>query len=97
VTGIFAANVMIAIGAIRAARELGRRVPADLSVVALHDFPLAAYTEPPLTTVAMPLLELGAAAVDLLLARIEGRPSSSAMLTIPPQLIVRGSTAKPRA
>jgi LacI family transcriptional regulator len=100
VTGVFAANVMIAIGAIRAARELGRCVPADLSVVALHDFPLAAYTEPPLTTVAMPLLELGAAAADLLLARIEGRPSPSAMsamLTIPPRLVVRGSTAGPPA
>lgn len=92
VTGIFAANVLVAIGAIRAAGEQGRPVPASLSVVALHDFPLAAYTEPPLTTVAMPLAELGAAAADLLLARIDGRPARMRTLTTAPRLIVRRST-----
>src|SRR5262245_31101857 len=95
VTGLFAANVMTAIGAIRAARDLGIDVPADLSVVALHDFPLVGFTEPPLTTVAMPLEELGAAAADLLLARLAGRPGPSMMLTVPPRLIVRSSTAPP--
>jgi LacI family transcriptional regulator len=87
---------MTAIGAIRAARERGVDVPADLSVVALHDFPLAEFTEPPLTTVAMPLAELGAAAADLMLARLDGRPGPSMMLTVPPRLIVRSSTAPPR-
>jgi LacI family transcriptional regulator, galactose operon repressor len=95
VTGIFAANVMIAIGAISAARERGLRVPDDLSLVALHDFPLAGFAEPPLTTVVMPLHELGVAAAELLLARIEGRSAESRILTIPPRLIVRRSTAPP--
>jgi LacI family transcriptional regulator len=95
VTGVFAANVMIAIGAIHAARERGLAVPRDLSVVALHDFPLAAYTEPPLTTVEMPLVELGAAAFEALMARIEGQAVRSTMLSEPPRLIVRSSTAAP--
>jgi DNA-binding LacI/PurR family transcriptional regulator len=95
VTGVFAANVMIAIGAIRAASERGRAVPHDLSVVALHDFPLAAFTEPPLTTVAMPLAELGSGAVELLLAGIEGQRMRSRTLATPPRLIMRGSATEP--
>ena len=96
ITGIFAANVMLALGAIKAARARGRRVPDDLSVVALHDFPLAEFFEPPLTTVALPLRELGAAAVDMLHSRIEGAASEERMLAIPPRLIMRGSSARPR-
>ena len=95
ITGIFAANVMIAIGAIRAAEELGKAIPGDLSIVALHDFQLAAFTQPPLTTVAMPLEELGAAAVDVLLARIEGGSGESRVITTPPALILRKSTGPP--
>jgi LacI family transcriptional regulator len=94
-TGIFAANVMLAIGAIRAAAEQGRRIPEDLSIVALHDFQLAAYVQPPLTTVAMPLEELGSRAVDVLLARIEGKQTGSTVIKTPPRLIVRQSTAPP--
>ena len=56
---------MSAIGVIRAAREHGRRVPDDLSVVCLHESPVAEYFDPPLTTVALPLEELGRAAVEL--------------------------------
>jgi LacI family transcriptional regulator len=95
VTGIFAANVMLALGAIRAARVQGCRVPDDLSVVALHDFPLAEFIEPPLTTVAMPLRELGARAVEMLLARIDGAPGEGTMLTTPPRLVIRASSAPP--
>jgi LacI family transcriptional regulator, galactose operon repressor len=92
VTAVFAANVMIAIGAIRAALDEGRRVPGDLSVIALHDFPLAELLEPPLSTVRMPLAELGSEAVDLLLRRIEGKPERSRMVPTPPAVVDRGST-----
>jgi LacI family transcriptional regulator len=95
ITGIFAANVMLALGAIRAARVQGCRVPDDLSVVALHDFPLAEFIEPPLTTVAMPLRELGARSVDMLVARIDGAIGEGTMLTTPPKLVVRASSAPP--
>src|SRR5439155_24946700 len=95
VTAVFAANVLVAMGLMRAADESARRIPADLSVIALHDFPLASYTTPPLTTVAMPLTELGSAAVDLLVAKIEGRRAKSLMLETPPELVPRASTAPP--
>ena len=66
-SAIFVANIMSAIGAISAIRSRGLRVPDDISVVGFHDVPLAGYLDPPLTTVRMPLHELGARAVDQLL------------------------------
>src|SRR5262249_39783611 len=71
-TAVFVANVLLAFGVISAARDRSLRVPEDISVVALHDFPIAEFFTPPLTTVAMPLAELGAAGVDMLLERIDG-------------------------
>lgn len=96
VTAVFAANVVIALGAIRAALESGRSIPADLSVVALHDMQLAAFTQPPLTTVALPLAEVGAAAVDLLLEKIDGKSGKARVIGTPPELVLRGSSAPPR-
>lgn len=95
VTAVFAANVMVAIGVVRAAREADRIVPRDLSVIALHDFGLAAFIEPPLTTVAMPLEELGSAAVDVLLDRLAGAPAGDLVIQTPPRLILRSSTGPP--
>jgi LacI family transcriptional regulator len=96
VTGIFAASVMLALGAIRALRVRRRRVPEDVSVVGMHDFPLAEFIEPPLTTVAMPLRELGGAAVEMVLAQADGEPARSAMVDVTPKLIVRASTTSAR-
>lgn len=95
ITGVVAAGVLVAIGAIRAAGALGLRVPADLSVIALHDWPLAEFTEPPLSTVAMPVAELGVRAVDALVAAIEQRDLEAGMLPTEPRLIARDSTGPP--
>jgi len=95
VTAIFLASMRAAVGALSAAQELGRRVPEDLSVIALHDDPLVEYIQPPLTTVAMPMEELGAAGVDLLLAKIQGQPVKETILPTMPRLMVRRSTAPP--
>ena len=62
-TAVVVASVVSAIGVLAKARELGIAVPADLSVVAVHDIPLADYLSPPLTVVKMPLAELGREAV----------------------------------
>jgi DNA-binding LacI/PurR family transcriptional regulator len=94
-TAVFVASVMLAIGAMRAVRDAGLRVPEDISIASLQDVPLAEYIEPPLTTVAMPLQELGAAAVEMMLARIDGQPGESLMLPTTPQLIARASTGPP--
>jgi LacI family transcriptional regulator len=67
-TAIVVATVAAAIGALAAARDAGVAVPGEVSVVAVHDLPLAAYLQPSLTTVRMPLQELGERAIELLLA-----------------------------
>lgn len=95
VTGIVAANVNVGIGALRAIVDAGLRVPDDISVVAIHDHPLAAYLAPALTCVLLPLSELGKAAVDLLLARVRGEALSDIMVKGEIELIRRESTAPP--
>jgi LacI family transcriptional regulator len=95
-TALFVANIMAAIGVIRSARERGLEVPRDLSVVALHDSPVAEFFEPPLTIVQLPLERLGRAAVELVLERIDGSPPRDVLLADPPRLLVRGSTGSLR-
>jgi len=94
-TALFVANIMAAVGVIRAIRERGLDVPRDLSVVALHESPVAEYFEPPLTTVQLPLEQLGRAAIDLALERIDGAAPRDVMLDDPPRLLVRGSAQSP--
>ncbi len=96
-TALFAANIMAAVGVIRGIRGCGLRVPEDLSVVALHDSPVAEYFEPPLTTVQLPLEQLGRAAVELVLERIDGAPARDVLLRDPPRLLVRESARAPSA
>ncbi|MFJ3385106.1 MULTISPECIES: LacI family DNA-binding transcriptional regulator [unclassified Curtobacterium] len=74
-TAVFAANDSSAIGVLHAAAELGLRVPQDLSVIGFDDVPQASTTTPPLTTVAQPLADLGAAAVEMLLTMLRGEPA----------------------
>lgn len=95
VTGIVCANVSSAAGALEQIHSLGKRVPEDLSVVALHDVEMAAALRPSLTTVRMPLEELGRRAVRAL---VESDPRSNVSLTIegPCELVRRDSTAPPR-
>lgn len=94
-TAIFACNDLQALGVYRAARSLGLRIPADLSVVGFDDLPIAALIDPPLTTVHQPLTEMAAAATELALAlgRGEKRPQSG--LELATTLTVRESTAPP--
>lgn len=66
-TAIFAANDSMAIGALSALRESGIEVPEDIAVAGFDDIPLARYMDPPLSSVHVPICELGAKAVDLLL------------------------------
>lgn len=96
-TAIFAANIRLAIGALAATRRLGLSVPEDVSIVGFDDTPLAAFLEPPLTTVRMPLAELGELAVESLLGEIEGRRATDVLVSLPPELVVRASAAPPPA
>jgi LacI family transcriptional regulator len=71
-SAVFSANDAMAIGAMRALRELGYRIPQDISLIGVDDIILASYTEPPLTSISQPKYEAGCQAVDFLIQRIEG-------------------------
>ncbi len=97
-TGVVVANINAAIGAVSEARELGLRVPEDLSLISVHDAWTAENTWPPLTTVKMPMYQLGRAAVGNLHARLQGGPVREHVVTRPaPELIRRQSTSPPPA
>jgi LacI family transcriptional regulator len=89
---IFVASDVVAIGAMAGLREAGLSVPGDISVVGFDAIPLAAYMDPPLTTISVPAYDLGRAAGRAILDRIGGRPVAGRTL-LPSQLIVRASTA----
>ncbi|MEU5372944.1 LacI family DNA-binding transcriptional regulator [Streptomyces sp. NPDC005951] len=94
VTGIVCASDPLALGAVRAVRRRGLRVPDDVSVVGYDDSAFMTCTEPPLTTVRQPIEAMGRAAVDLLAAQIQGSPVPHAELLFEPELVVRASTTQ---
>lgn len=95
-TAVIVANVNAAIGALLGARELGLRVPGAVSVIAIHDTWVGAFSSPPLTVVRMPLYELGKAGVEALRGRLGGARPSDLTITDPePVLVHRASTAPP--
>lgn len=94
-TAIFAANDILAIGAMHAAHELGLRLPGDLAVVGMDDIPAATMTLPGLTTVAKAKFETGQQAATFLLERIAGSLAPPRHVMLPCRLVVRGSTAPP--
>lgn len=96
-TGIVVANVNAALGVMHELSKRGVRVPEQLSVVAIHDSWVADYLTPALTTVKMPLYELGREGIRLLTSRMAGLPSEDRTVRTPsPKLIQRASTAPPR-
>jgi LacI family transcriptional regulator len=96
-TALLAFNDSSAIGAIRAINEAGLRVPEDISVVGFDDIQSAAYSSPSLTTIRQPLQKMGEIAARTLLDRIDDPEQYLPELLIEPELIVRKSTARPRA
>jgi DNA-binding LacI/PurR family transcriptional regulator len=93
---VFAANDLQAFGVYRAAREIGLRIPEDLSVVGFDDLPVVAWADPPLTTVHQPLTEMAVAATELALALGRGEQAPQLGLEIATTLVVRESTAPPK-
>ncbi len=90
-SAIFCANDSAAIGALRALRESGLRVPDDVSLIGFDDIEVAAFLEPPLTTVRIESVELGARAVLGLLERAASPHQSPVWLEFTPSLVVRQS------
>ncbi|TPP05933.1 LacI family DNA-binding transcriptional regulator [Rhizobium glycinendophyticum] len=91
---IVAANDNMAIGTYRAIQEAGLKIPEDIAVIAFNDIPVAQFLVPPLSTMRIPGELIGETAVDLMVERLNGRDYSK-HVTIPTQMVWRGSARKP--
>jgi DNA-binding LacI/PurR family transcriptional regulator len=89
VDGVFAANDLMAVGAMRALRDRGVRVPEDVAVVGYDDVPIAADADPPLTTVRQPLEAMGRQMARMLIDLADGGEASSVTLAV--ELVTRSS------
>jgi LacI family repressor for deo operon, udp, cdd, tsx, nupC, and nupG len=92
-TAIFCFNDEMAMGVLDMARQRGIRVPKDLSVMGFDDIRFARYVDPPLTTIAQPMRDIGETSVRLLLEIIQGRTTSPQSITLPHTLMIRSTTA----
>lgn len=93
-SAVFAANDILAIGALRAAQAIGCNVPGDVSIMGMDDIYAASITSPPLTTVAKPKYDIGQRAAERLVTRMRGDEMATPLhLQLPCRLVIRGSTA----
>lgn len=95
-TAIAAGNDLLALGCYDVFAELGVRCPDDVSVVGFNDMPFAARFQPPLTTIHIPHYEIGRAAAELMLERLQDGDSPPREIRLEPELVIRGSTAPAR-
>jgi len=97
-TAVICGNDIYALGAYAGARDLGYRVPEDISIVGFDDIALSELVYPPLTTIRQPVAAMAEMVVDLLIHRIEesGEPRDEDFVQVRPQLMVRGSTGPVR-
>jgi len=91
-TAVFASNDQIALGVMHAAREMGISVPEDLSIVGFDDIPISEYFTPPLTTVKVPIYDVGKAAMKLVY-QVMNHKEYERNIWFNTQLIIRGTTA----
>ena len=96
-TAVFTGNDLQALGLYEAAREIGLRIPEDLSVVGFDDLPLARWVGPPLTTVRQPLTEMAEVATRMVLDLARGKRPSTLRVDLATSLVERSSTMPPRA
>ena len=86
---VFAANDIMAAGAIRATREAGLKIPYDLAIIGFDDVTLASQLDPPLTTVRQPILNMGALAVNLLIQTIKNTETEPRQIILPYEIVIR--------
>ena len=96
-TALFVVNDLAAMGALAAVADRGMSTPRDISVVGYDGTRLAGLRPLALTTVRQPLAELGTRAAASLCGRLDGEPSGDATTRLAPELVVRGTTARPTA
>jgi DNA-binding LacI/PurR family transcriptional regulator len=88
---VFVASDMMAHGALQALKDAGRRVPEDVAVIGFDDFEISRYSEPPLTTVRQPIVDIGRTMARQILGMIEGKSGVPDVLVLPTELVVRGT------
>lgn len=95
-TAIIVANDMMALGAMQELKAAGIKIPQDISIIGFDDIAFASLSEPPLTTVCSPRVEIGRRAIEALMTTIERPNQVGVEIKIPTYLITRKSTAPPR-
>ena len=95
-TGIVASSDQMSLAALEVAKSRGLQVPENLSIVSFDDTPIVKFSTPPLTAIRQPIAPMAARAAELLIEANGGDHSSDTVSMIPFELIVRGSTARPR-
>lgn len=93
-TAIFAQNDRMAMGVLRAARDMELKIPSQLAVIGVDDMPLSSYFDPPLTTMRQDMPLIGQEATRILLDIIQQKDASTRAIKFPAQLIVRQSTSE---
>jgi LacI family transcriptional regulator len=88
---VFVASDSMALGAMRALREAGKRVPDEVAVVGFDDMPHAATADPPLTTIRQPIRQTGALAVEMLIDILENGADPPRRIILPTELVIRAS------
>lgn len=90
-SALFCHNDLVAVGALKACKELKIQVPADFAIVGYDDIPIASLVSPSLTTCRVPLYEFGAKAMRLLIDQVMGTEGTPQQIMIKPELVVRAS------
>lgn len=96
-TGVVVANDLMALGAMQQFKAAGLHVPEDISVVGFDDISFATLSEPALTTVCSPRVEIGRRAFEALMLTVDKPHQQGVEIRIPTYLVKRGSTAPPRS
>jgi len=88
-SAVFAQNDNMAVGAIRALRESGLRIPQDVSIIGYDDIPLSSFFDPPLTTIRQPIEQFGRLGAKLLIAAVKDQDFKPQIIRLDPELIIR--------
>lgn len=95
-TAVFCHNDIMAIGATQKAKQMGFRVPQDISIMGFDDIEFSQYCDPPLTTISQPRYEIGRQSMLMLLELLKGNDVRSGSRLLESSLVVRESTAPPK-
>jgi len=93
-TAIFAISDTLALGAMRAIKQRGQRIPEDVALISFNDIPTAALVEPALTSVSTPAIQLGRESMQMLKALIDGKQPAQAQVILPVKLVIRQSCGR---